>query len=316
MTNTCVCGCGRQLLDGFAHHDCTERARQQLAEIAELVEPARAVAYRQTASDGTINGTPGPRDLIDYGAGARLIGTLNALTEWSREIAAERGILRALYLPHEDPLTTVSAWLSGHTEWIRHRGETTNPQWVRLYARIPDSDELDPDVPPFIAAQFLHTVAKAARVLHGIAAGRRERIYLGTCGAPAQVETTTFSDPEPTFMDGPPCRGSVYGSIGASKAVCKACGARYDQAARIADRSELAHGYTYTAAEIAEAYPGVVLASTIRQWRRRGLLTAHGEADGHRLYVVAEVLALVDSAKERHEQATQCKVAQAAEMGA
>jgi hypothetical protein len=278
--NLCVV-CGRPTPDGFACVAETEQARQQLAEIAELVAPARDVAHRQTSGDGTGGaGVPGSRVPLDLAAGARLDAVQVALTGWARVVAEERNV--GVVPGGRDVIVVAAQFLAANLEWLRHK------------------DYVD---------DVLREIGDCVQAMRSVTAGRRERIYLGTCGA-------LVLTPEP-WEPGTPasteCEGSVYGWIGASKAVCKACGARYDQEARITERAEKAHSHWYTAAEIAAAYPGVVLAGTIRKWRQRGLLTVHGEVDGHRLYQVAEVLALVESTKER--QAGQGR-RETAEMGA
>lgn len=278
MTNTCVCGCGRTLIDGFAALDCTERARQQLAEIANLVAPARHIAHRQTSGDGTGGaGVPGSRVPIDLGAGARLDAVQVALTGWAREIAEARSV--GVVPDGRDVIVLAAAYITQSLEIARHK------RWV---------DDM------------LREIGDCLTAMRHVTAPRRERIYLGTCGA-----AWTDWNPDGTPLEAGYCEGSVYGNVGADKATCKACGTRYAQADRIRERAELAHSHWYTAAEIAEAYPGVVLAGTIRKWRQRGLLTVHGEVDGHRLYQVSEVLALVESAKER-----QAGRRETAEMGA
>jgi hypothetical protein len=270
----CVICRDRPAHGAYACIECTEKARQQLAEIAELVEPARAIAYRQTSGDGTGGGcVPGSRVPIDLAAGARLDTVQVALTGWARELAEARNV--GAVPDGRDVIVLAAAYIAQCLEIARHK------EWV---------DEM------------LREISDCLATMRYVTDRRRERIYLGMCRAVLLVEG----------VEGPhACEGSVYGSVGASRATCKACGARYDQEARIAERNELAHARTYTAAEIAAAYPGVVLASTIRQWRRRGLLTVHGEVDGHRLYQVSEVLALAESTKER-----QAGRRETAEMGA
>jgi hypothetical protein len=261
--------------------------------IVELVRPARDVAYRQTTGSGVGgSGVPGSIVPLDLAAGARLDAVQVALTGWARVICEERGV--GVQAGDQDVIVVAAEFLAENLEWIRHKD---------------------------FAAEILREIGDCLQAVRSVVAGRRERIYLGVCGAALVAITPEVAaehgiHPDSAERGLAPCDGRVYGNIGASKAACKTCGARYDQGARTAERAKLAHGHTYTAAEIAAAYPGVVLAGTIRQWRKRGLLPVHGEADGRRLYAVAEVLTLVESSKERHEQATQRKVAQAAGTGA
>jgi hypothetical protein len=274
-TNTCVCGCGRVLIDGYAHHHCMERTREHLATIGELLPVALDVAYGQTARSqtGGSGGGAEPRLELNLAAKARLDAVGNALTTWARHVAEERGV----QVPGGDPIMAASAWLSAHCEWMRHRAEI---------------------------AEFVTDIEAAARVIRSVTSRARERIYLGPCGA-------LVLTPEP-WEPGTPasteCAEPLYGRLGASKATCK-CGAEHGVDQRIAERTALAHSYRYTAAEIEQAYGGAIPASTIRSWRKRGVITAH-EQDGKRYYEVAEVLRLAATARERQQRREN------AEMGA
>lgn len=90
--NTCVV-CGRPTPDGWACVTETERARQQLAEITDLTEAARATARRQVSHGPAVRGgKPGPTIPIDLAAQARIDVVQNALIGWARIICEERGI--------------------------------------------------------------------------------------------------------------------------------------------------------------------------------------------------------------------------------
>lgn len=115
--NTCRV-CGSATPDGWVCVTETERARQQLAEIAELTEAARAVMYRQTSTGDSGHARPGPRDLLDYGAGARLDAVQTALTGWVRAVREDAKVKSA---PREGDLIAACAdWLADHVEVIRH----------------------------------------------------------------------------------------------------------------------------------------------------------------------------------------------------
>lgn len=115
MTANICAVCDRPTPDGTVCVTETERARQQLAEIAELTEAARAVMYRQTATGDTVHSTPGPRDLLDYGAGARLDAVQTALTGWARDLSGDQ------WRPEPgEVITQAAAWLAERVETIRH----------------------------------------------------------------------------------------------------------------------------------------------------------------------------------------------------
>jgi hypothetical protein len=284
--NLCVV-CGRPTPDGYACVAETEQARQQLAEIAERVAPARDVAHRQTAGDGTGgSGTPGSRVPIDLGAGARLDAVQVALTGWARELAEARSV--GVAPDGRDVIVLAAAYIAQCLEIARHK------RWI---------DEM------------LREIADCLAAMRTVTAPRRERIYLGTCGAERKCEDlcSDYVCFESDFThqcqcwchrgEADTCEGSVYGSLGASRATCRVCGARYDQEARIAERAKLAGQYHYTGPEIVDAFPGITAVS-IRVWRHRGLLEAHGKtSDGQPLYDVTEVLAVAASRDQRQRQA-------------
>jgi hypothetical protein len=180
---------------------------------------------------------------------------------------------------------------------------------------------------------MVREIGDCVQAMRDVTRRRPERIYLGPCGA------TMFSETDGCPVDcechnGPQyactepggcgssgcgratgqCDARLYGRLGTTWATCRTCGARHDIDQRIAERSELAGQYRYTAAEIADAYPAL-RANTITKWHGRGLLTNHGD-EGRPLYDVAEVLKVADSADQRHRQAIERRVAQGAGMGA
>lgn len=269
--------------DGIAYAcpGCAKRAGEQLQEILDLLPAATAEAQGQTRHGGVVSGgTYGPREELRLTAKDRLDKSRALLGTWVRHIAPQQ----PGNLP-DDTLDAIVRWLMPHLEWARGK------RW---------------------AEEFLADIEACAGVVRGVASGPKERRYLGPCGTDVCVDCGQWQFPH--VCDGyqatRTCEGAVYGGIGGKWATCKECGARYDQAARIAKRAELAHSHWYTAAEIAEAYG--LSASSIRVWRHRGLLTPRAEHDGHPLYAVADVLALIATSKQRAGQWRH----EAAEMGA
>jgi hypothetical protein len=286
--NTCVV-CGSETPDGYACTTETERARQQLAEIAELTEAARAVMYRQTAAHGGGHSTPGPRDLLDYGAGARVDAVQTALTGWARQVAEERG--SAVWVAmNGDIIGQAAKWLGGkdpdNLEWLRH---------------VPYVDDV------------LREVGDCVAAMRSVVATPAGRVYLGVCGAPLLIEG----------IGGPvPCEGDVYGKPGKAAAYCNECGAAYDQAERRVQVAKLVDGKGFRASDIAHAYG--ISANTIRGWAwvkrdEQGeplndpkLKPVGHDHLGRPLYLVADVLALEKQAEQRRQQ----RAAQGAGMGA
>lgn len=271
--NTCRV-CGSATPDGWVCVTETERARQQLAEIAELTEAARAVMYRQTSTGDTIHSTPGPRDLLDYGAGARLDAVQTALTGWVRAVREDAKVKSA---PRGDDLIAACAdWLAERVETIRH---------------LEYADEV------------LREIGDCWHAMRSVVATPAGRLYLGVC------------------EDGI-CGGDVFGKPDKAAAYCNQCGAVYDQDERRVQVATLVDGRGFRASVIAHAY-GIPV-DTIRGWawvrrdnngvpvREPKLRAVDRDERNRPLYLVADVLALHEQARQRREQRT----AQAAGMGA
>jgi hypothetical protein len=174
-----------------------------------------------------------------------------------------------------DPLTSAARFLADHVEWMRHR---------------PEADE------------FLAAIDAAARLMTNIIDGAPPQVYLGPCGAPAQIEVTAFSDlPDRDFVDGLPCDGDVYARQHASSGRCRSCGAEVDADARRQWLDETVRETLFPASLIADAYGLKV--NTLRSYAHRGLFGAHGhDARNRPLYNVGEVLDVFrEKARQRAE---------------
>lgn len=306
MTTTCVCGCGRTLIDGYAHTDCTEQARGRLKEISELVEPARAVMYRQTATGGTVHSTPGPRDLLDYGAGARLDAVQTALTGWVADLDHA-----GTWKPTDgEVIPQAAAWLTERLEIIRH---------------VAHADDI------------LREIWDCLMAMRSIVATPAGRVYLGTCGAETRqdgcalrsdslcqqaIDSLQRCAPDTCAAAQNQCNGDVYGKPDKAAAYCNACGAAYDQDERRIQVAKLVQGVPMRASVIAHAHG--ISVDTIRGWawvkrdkdgnplNEPKLKPAGRDDRGRPLYLVADVLALEKQAEQRRKQ----RAAQAAGMGA
>lgn len=290
MSTTCV-RCGGEV-DGTAYVDtrCADRARAQLAEIADMVPAARDIATGQARYSGSGGGSgkPGSRLPLDLAATAKLDGVLAALTIWVDRIGTTRGAARPWFTHHGDPIDTAARWLTDHLEWMRHQSD---------------------------ADQFLTDVEAAARVVRGLARGRAEQRYLGPCGALWWHSQACHAMPQPHVLkcecwchqgiaEMRACEGDVYGRRGAHTGTCRTCGAQVDQDERRAWLDGEVRDHAFRAAEIANAYG--VNANTIRTWHARGLLVEHGrDRDDRPLFNVGEVLdlAAADAARRETERA-------------
>ena len=262
MNAQCVI-CTAPLPDqAYACSRCAGRIGRDLAEVADLAGPARAVAAGQTRrGTAAVSGATQGRLPLNLAAAARVDAATNAVTTWARHVASERGVeVPSVHAGGRTgwsegdrvaqgvsgDLSAAARWLVGHLEWLRHRVEV---------------DEVARDV------------AAAVRVLRGVVDGPSPRRWLGQCGAIGH--------------DGP-CRLDLGARPGATTARCR-CGASVVVADRLAELAELVRGYSYTAAEISEAYPEI-RANTIRVWASRGRLLPTGEIDGRPVYDLGEVL--------------------------
>lgn len=155
--------------------------------------------------------------------------------------------------------------------------------------------------------EFLTDVEAAHRVIRGIVRGPAEQRYLGPCGAIPVGPVRDGALQVDEIWAGDPCEGDVYGRAGGDKGTCRTCGAQVDQAERRAWLDDEVRQHSYTAAEIADAYP--IKAATIRQWLSRGLLVAHGEINGRPLLKLGEVLELAagDAARREEARATRAR---------
>ncbi|MDG4784338.1 hypothetical protein O7626_39565 [Micromonospora sp. WMMD1102] len=258
--------CQRDAGTAYACTGCGGRALRQLAAVADLTPAARAVAAGLTSRGTTVGGGGGRGRLpLDLGATARLDQTQTVLTALVREIAAERGIP----VPAgADPLVTAARWLTAQLDWLRHRAP---------------EDYLGP-------TQAFADISAAARVITSVVDGPGDRRWLGQCGA----ET-----------DDGECRADLHARAYAATATCRACGAVVDVATRRAELGSLVRGYSYTAAEIAAAYP--IRAARIRQWASRGRIVATGEHHGRPTYDLGDVLkrAALEDARRAERKADQ-----------
>ncbi|GAA2681787.1 hypothetical protein [Actinoplanes palleronii] len=285
--------------EGYVCDTSIARAVSQLALIVDLAPDARAVAaglVRRGAGGG--GGKPGSRPPLNDGATDALDAIQNTLTTLAREIAETRGLQSPSALHGgpgvTDPLAKAASWLSDQMRWLRHA--------------------LDDQGGPYAVTAFAEIADSAAR-MRGIVNGPTAQAYLGPCGESTQVETTTYSDTEPTYMDGAPCEGDVYGYRGARLGTCRTCGTTVDQDERRAWLDAQTRDRTYRASEIEHAYK--VKAHTIRMWAARGLIHEHDrDLLGRPRYLLGDVLDLAALMAKRRAENEAKRLRRAAEQAA
>lgn len=279
MSQAICVRCGGEV-DGTAYVDtrCTDRARAQLAEIADMVGAARDIATGQARHSGSGGGSgkPGSRLPLDLAATAKLDGVTAALGSWLRLVVAERGTDTADVSHWGDPIEGIAVKLGNHMEWLRHQR---------------------------FADEFLTDVEAAARVVRGLARGRAEQRYLGPCGAegtwpggcPAMcachdgpgrrcdelLNCTTVGCAHRGEWAGT-CEGDVYAIVHsdgttARSGRCKTCEAEVETSERRVWLDAEVRQYAYRAAQIADAYG--LSDDTIRSWASRGKLPSYWVTD-------------------------------------
>lgn len=256
-TNTCL-RCGRPTPDGFVCTAETDRARAQLAELADMVGAARDIATGQARhGGGSGSGKPGSRLPFDLGATQRLDEVLKVLTRWVDRIGTIRGTTRPWFLTgDDDPVAVAAHWLTDHLEWIRHQ---------------PDHDP-DDEGNTWGADQFLTDVEACARVVRGLARGPSAQKYLGPCGALVGAEADVNPDDEAFWVERT-CDGDVYAREGAQEGACRVCGAKWPTAERTVWLDGVARSWAYRAVQIADAYG--ISDDTIRVWAHRKKLKSY-----------------------------------------
>lgn len=136
------------------------------------------------------------------------------------------------------------------------------------------------------AVEALRDIAAAHRVILAVVDPPAGRRYLGPCRAAVGADE---------------CGADLYARDGARHAACRECGTRHEVAERRAWLDQEARRWSYTAAEIAEAYG--IRANTIRVWANRGRISQVGTVDGRPTYELGQVLDLAAQDAARRESA-------------
>lgn len=300
MTDTTCACCTRPTADGWVCVSCTAKTAAHLRAIIELAPAGRLVAAGlvRRGNGGGGSNKPGSRSPGDDGAMDTMDAVTNSLTTIAREIADTRG----LQTPRDghalaDPLTVVCSWLLGQMEWLRHAS--------------------DDQEGPYAVAVF-DEIGESARRIRRLVDGPAAQKYLGPCGAPAQVETTTLgelAEGRRTYVDGQRCDGDVRARDGAQFGRCRTCGAEWSTAERKAWLDAEVRASSFRASEIEEAYG--ISADLLRVWAHRGLVQVHDrDFLGRARYMLGEVLDVAAGQAAKRAEAQAKRARRAAEVGA
>lgn len=266
--------------DGWVCSGCADKARTDLDTIADIAAAARAVAHGQTCrgvTPGGGTGKPGSRIELNLPAGARIDSAINTLTTWVRHVAAERGHPPA---PSTGP---VCALTCGHGSCASVRADR-DPEPLAFAARW-----LAPHTQAVRhwreSVDAYRDIAAVRRLLEALTNGPGERRWLGQC------DTETGAGR---------CTVDLYARPGATYITCRGCGTRHEVAELRAWLDDQVRGFSYTPAEIEQAYG--IPAETIRTWAHRREITATGEVDGRPIYPLGAVLDLAAAKAARREE--------------
>lgn len=260
-TPTCI-RCTKPMPDAaYACTSCVNRARRQLATIAELAPAARDVVHRLVRrGGGPVSGKPGSRPPLDLEAGERLDAVRNTLGGWVRHVVEERGI-HPPNLPHGfDVLAPSARFLAEHLEWARHRQEIE---------------------------EMLTDIDACSRRVYGMASGPEPGRYAGPCSTVGE--------------DGEECGQDVTARPGAAYGTCPVCKAEYEVAEQQEWMIEQVRGYLARPIEIAGMLLtlGVKVGySTIAAYAAKGRIVERGRDEQDRpLFRIGDVIDLRMGAK-------------------
>lgn len=140
------------------------------------------------------------------------------------------------------------------------------------------------------AADALDEISAAVREVTRVIDRPAERWFAGTCGADT---------------DAGACREGLYVRPGATQLRCRGCGSQWDVAERREWLLAALDDTLATAGDILRGLPSIagvdIRSGTLRQWRNREQLQAHGvDMMGRELYRVGDVLDLARRAAARN----------------
>lgn len=278
--------CARPLPDtAYVDRECERGLGRDLLRLAELLDGdvlATVARLDRHGSGGgrSSEGSPLP---VNLDASARAVAAAAVVLEVAGRVSLERGVPLPASWPAVGPLCRHGIGCRHRSCYeIRHRympaPAVAAARWLVGQLGWVRYREWGP-------AAF-DRLARAAASLVRVVDSPPERIYRGPC--------------EQLIEDGW-CDGELYSRAGADRVRCPKCGTEHLVDARARWLASLVRERSYTAADIAAAYP--IRADTIRVWAHRGRIVAHGyDGRGRPLYPLGEVLDL--AAAEAGRRAT------------
>lgn len=232
--------CHQLCKDGYACHECADKARQDLRGIAYLAEGlddkrAKRRPNHPRDTGGRPRETPLPFDprvakVLDPIITA-MLGTHGVIAEGRRGIDLDVDVF---------DLRSAALWTLGHVDWLRTTPE--GPEEFESFSRVHSSLERLFDRPP-------------------------EQLYLGECGASENGPACT----EVLYVE----RANIPRFV-----VCRRCGAAAEVEDRRDYFQAAVQAYQATMRELAGLAPmlldGGASRRTLHEWTRRGFLKAAG----------------------------------------
>jgi hypothetical protein len=269
---------------------CSGQLDRNLREIPSLAEEVETTHLRQSrtaksAGIGIVLHVDEEDRPLPYND--RAPGRRDELHEILTGYAAQVVDIRGVDAPQPD-LVSLSRFMVGHTEWLRHRED---------------------------AAECQNEIVTAVHALRRSVDLPPERVFAGPCGAvdydcvfDHDHDSDEACDPQPV-PDSPPCTGTVFGARSkATHATCDVCGCRHEMADRRDWLLKAVEDQLDYAARLSQALSNLgrpVADSTIRKWAERGRLVAHGHDERDRpLYRVGDVIDLIAADASRTRKAS------------
>lgn len=257
MTQNRCTTCPRPVPDtAFGCPYCAADLARRLDELAAILpELGVTVAKQDRITSGGARAA-GAEVPLPYNSGAADKGRAiqGELVTWARHVHAESGrpLLR------QASGSALARYLGQAAPWARYRQE-----WPEFQAALRP-----------LAGTVLHLVDRPA-----------ERVYLGPCMVPIQVDISTLGEASGSrIVDGPSCLADVYAEPGAATGRCRACRAVHDVAESRTWLLDSLEDVLARPVEIAGVLRGFgdrrVGYSTIAAYVASGRLVAHGQ-DGH-----------------------------------
>jgi hypothetical protein len=268
------CNCGAPAPDSWLCRTCDAALEKLLSELPALVDDLQAYIGRMLRfSSGRIGGRSAEIQLLlrvdrnyPVSRASSLADNLrNLLVGIIRDLIESRG-LAARHLPPDD-LARMAAWVGARSSSVR----MCEDAW-----------------------QTLTDLQRLSASIRGVVDHPPEWKYAGKC-------SMLTGDPDKPQE----CSQELYAVDGATFIRCRTCGYQHDVENRYSVLQAASRDILLTIPELKDALPEVlgvpINHATLRKWKERGRIVAHGELNGKDLFRVGDILDLVVDQQQREE---------------